>query len=253
VGTQRLGSLVAEAAEVLVDLLFPPTCGACRATLPALDLLCPRCEEVSTRVADPLCARCGLPGGEARCPDCLPLATAPASAGFDQARALYVYGGAIEEAVVRLKYASAPHLGIAAGARLGQALREGTLAPLGGGVDLVTAVPVGSARLRERGYDQAVLIGRRVARVLRRPFRPHLLARRTETPPQARLGRAQRRENVDGAFVARDGELRDRSVLLVDDVLTTGATADAAAAALKQAGAARVEVATLARAVLEVG
>ena len=242
-------------AAAALDLLFPPTCGACRAPLPALVLLCDDCACAAVRLGTDCCPRCSSPLQEASCPDCEARVEQLAAAGFDRARALYVYGGPIEDALLRTKFGDAPHLAQAAGKALARELVKGRLLARASSVDLVVPIPVGRARLRERGYDQALLMARPVARALKRPLAPLLLTRTRETPPQARLGRAARARNVAGAFAvapryAHGPGLRERVVLLVDDVLTTGATADAAAAALKSAGAKRVEVLTLARALL---
>lgn len=242
--------LLAEVTGAVVDVLFPPACGACRALLPRSALLCPDCQRSVELLPPPLCERCGLPlpaALAASCPDC---AAAGAGRAFDLARALYVYGGPIDSAVSRLKFGRVPQIAIAAGDLLGRAIAGGQLAPLGGRYHAVVPIPVGRDRLAERGFDQAVLIARQIGSCLGAPLRPRLLQRRHETRAQATLDRMARRSNVQGAFAATAALPSAARVLLVDDILTTGATVDAAAAALRQAGAARIEVVTLARAVL---
>ncbi|MBN2359918.1 MAG: ComF family protein [Deltaproteobacteria bacterium] len=244
----------------VVDVIFPPACGACRSLLPNSALLCTDCERAADLLAPPLCPCCGLPlatatapaaGGDALapapCPDC---AGAGQTRAFDAARALYVYGGPIETAIARLKFGRVPQIAIAAGDLLARALEMGTLAPLGAACDAVVPIPVGRARLADRGFDQAVLMARQIGRRLDRPLLPRLLQRVHETRPQAMLDRDQRSDNVRGAFAATGSLARGKRLLVVDDILTTGSTADAAAAALKRAGASRIEVVTLARAVL---
>jgi ComF family protein len=121
-------------------------------------------------------------------------------------------------------------------------------AALGQG-DLLVPVPLHPDRQRERGYNQAELIARPLAKLLELRFRPHLLERTRPRPDRLRLSFRQRWSTVRGAFVARPGSKVDNlSVLLVDDVMTTGATLDACARALRKAGAARVDALTVARA-----
>jgi ComF family protein len=115
-------------------------------------------------------------------------------------------------------------------------------------VELVVPVPLGVARLRERGYNQATLLARPLALGCGISFRPQALSRVRETRSQVGLSIAQRRENVSGAFQARTGWVSGRNVLVVDDVATSSATLDACASALLSAGAARVYGLTLARA-----
>jgi ComF family protein len=112
--------------------------------------------------------------------------------------------------------------------------------------DLVVPVPLHVARLRERGYNQAVLLARALARTAGLHVMPSGLVRRRPTPAQADLDAVARRANVRGAFVA-PARLAGAAVVLVDDVLTTGATADACARALRAAGARRVSVLTVGR------
>jgi ComF family protein len=158
----------------------------------------------------------------------------------------FVYGGAVARAIARFKYEARPDL-----ARpLGDLLR-GALAPLEGAapVELVVPVPLHPTRRVERGFNQAALLARPVARQLRAHFAPRALERVWDTPRQATLDRVARASNVAGAFRARTPRLvRNRRVLLVDDVETTGATLAGCAAALLEAGAAEVATAVLARA-----
>lgn len=115
--------------------------------------------------------------------------------------------------------------------------------------DLVAPVPLARLRQRERGYNQAALLARPLAAALGVPYRPDVVARVRETPSQVGRSLASRRDNVADAFSARESRTSGRRVLLVDDVLTTGATLDAAAKALKQAGAVHVAAVVVSRAV----
>jgi ComF family protein len=116
--------------------------------------------------------------------------------------------------------------------------------------DVVVPVPLHPARLRERGYNQADLIARPLARRLKLRMKPFLLVRTKPRPDKLRMTRRERWETVKGAYVAREGIRVDNlHILLVDDVMTTGATLDACSRALRKAGAARVTALTVARSV----
>jgi ComF family protein len=219
-------------------MLFPDRCGACE--LVCEGPFCPPCAESLVPVP-PGCPVCGEPGDEALLPGLRPRRCRPCrerAPPFAAARAPYLHGGALCEAIHRLKYDGAEEL-----ARTLAVLFEGCEPPR---AHVVAPIPLHPARLRARGYDQAGLLARELAKRLRLPARD-LLERVRPTRPQVGLDRVRRQANVGGAFRAspRAAGLR---VCLVDDVFTTGATAAAAARALLDAGASRVEVRTLARA-----
>jgi ComF family protein len=175
---------------------------------------------------------------------------------FDQAAAGFEFGGALAEAIRRLKWHPMPELAPALGVLLFAALRRAP--PAFSTVDLVAPVPLHRRRLRAREFNQAAELAaamREAARAHEMPFGrvaldARALERTRDTPPQTGLDALQRRRNVLEAFSVRDpARVGGKRVLLVDDVMTTGATADACAGALKRAGAAEVLVLTLGRAV----
>jgi ComF family protein len=172
---------------------------------------------------------------------------AAAGDGYAIAIAPFVYGGAVATAVTRFKYERRAEL-----ARpLAHLLMRATRAIAHDAPDVVVPVPLHPSRLAERGFNQSSLIARPIAAQLGARFSPLALARTRDTPRQAELDRAARAHNVDGAFrVRRERDVRDRRVLLVDDVVTTGATLAACTRALHEAGARDVRVAVVARAEL---
>lgn len=230
----------------LLDLLYPPSCAACGARLALRDPApwCLPCSASVEVLRPPYCASCGEPfDGEGPVHPCRRCLEAPPP--FSLARAPLVYGGAVQEALARYKFGGQEFLGRELGALLAAGAPD--LDPAR--YELVALVPLHPRRLASRGFDQAAALGRAVARAHRLAFAPRLLRRLRHTPPQSRLTGAARVRNVAGAFeVARPREALGRRVLLVDDVLTTGATARVCARALRQAGAADVAVLTLARA-----
>jgi ComF family protein len=199
--------------------------------------VCVLCDDAGQRGPIDLCAACqrDLPA--------LPAEAAPAIPGIDAACCPWCYAYPVDELVRALKF----H-GERCNARLLGTLlaleRAGWDAPL---PSLVVPVPLHARRLAERGYNQAAELARYAARRLALPLAPRLLERRRDTPKQTRLDSAARAANVAGAFTARV-RLAGLHVALVDDVLTTGSTARAAAAALREAGATRIELWAAARA-----
>ena len=230
----------------LLDVLYPPYCAACDASLQDGDPapLCATCAEASLEpVPQHACSTCG----EVRLGALLHRVCARCFASpprFSCARAAYLYGGALRDAITKMKFGGREDLcGPLAACLAREAL---THVDALGDFAVVAPVPLHPERLAERGFDQATPLARAVARALHRRFaRP--LRRVRATVPQSRLDAEARVANLRNAFVVVE-RVRGIGVLLVDDVLTTGATADACAAVLLDAGAARVVVLTLARA-----
>lgn len=218
-----LGSL----ARRFAGLAFGGGCFLCRGA--ARGLLCAECDADLPRLDGPRCPRCALasPGGET-CGRCL--ARAPA---YDATFAALAYEFPADALVQALKFrgelALAPVLGALLAARL----------PRGARPDYVLPVPLSAARLRERGFNQALEIARAVAAAAGAPLAPRLAERRRDTAAQFELTLAERETNLRGAF-ACDAALEGAEVALVDDVMTSGATLGELAATLKRAGAARV-------------
>ena len=219
-----------------LDLLYPPDCGGCGRRGVRW---CQACHKAAVRVLPPLCERCGQ---ELKQPGlCESCQAAPPH--FIAVRSWAVFEGPVRQALHRLKY----RRDLSLGEILSRPL-VGLLEELGWPVDLVVPVPLGVARLHERGYNQATLLARPLALGCGCSFRPQALSRVRETRSQVGLSIAQRRENVSGAFQAGAGWVSGRNVLVVDDVATSSATLDACASALLGAGAAQVFGMTLARA-----
>ena len=158
------------------------------------------------------------------------------------------FAGPVRKAVHRLKFESRSDLGRPLGEELSRRVKEWSGSQEGRKVELVTCIPLSDHRLAERGFNQAGLLAREVARSLGVPFQPRALTRLRETSKQSSLGRDARLNNVEGAFQATPSVVRGKVVILVDDVVTTGETLGAAARALVAAGANEVVCVALARA-----
>lgn len=220
--------------EALADLFYPQWCLSCDGR--AGDVLCRVCFDALPRIGRPSCDRCGLPT-TFETPVCE--ACKNVDFGFESARAPLRYEGVGKEIVHALKYRGYTRVVEKLAAPLmAEALGEP------GPFDAVVPVPLHRARMRRRGFNQAALLARGVAGRMNTPVSDTLQVVRS-TRDQVELSAAERRANVAGAFAAK-APLRGR-LLLVDDVLTTGATLSACADTLIAAGAAEVHAVTLCR------
>jgi ComF family protein len=240
----RFGSLVRRAGGMMVDAVLPPRCLACGTTVGEPDALCGACWARMTFFAPPWCAVCGLPfphplGDGAVCADC-----ARERASWDRARAVFRYDRNSRGLVLALKHGDRTHLAPAFGRWMRRAGGD-----ILDGADLMVPVPLHWTRLFARRYNQAALLAHAIRAAGGPSVLPDALMRRRRTPSQGRLGALARVRNVRGAFRLRPGiDLKGKRVVLIDDVLTTGATVDECARVLRRAGAAWVGVLTLARA-----
>lgn len=205
-------------ARIALDLVAPRFCVACDVLLAKEDVFCASCEAM-----------------------CEPADRAPLDCGIPVV-ASGAYGAGLARAIQALKYESRPDLGAPLGRRLARAVRLGRA-----GRALLVPVPLHPRKLAERGYNQSALVARALGRELGWEVRARALCRCRDTSAQAELGRIERLENVKGALIERE-RLDGRHVILVDDVVTTGATASACAEALARAGAVVLAVAAVARA-----
>ena len=226
-------------------LIYPPRCSFCRSPVGVQRraFLCPDCERELRWIGAPQCPGCGLPypaGGSSHlCEDCL-----RRPPFYDQARAVVVYQGQVTGAIHRFKYRKEYLLTEVLG-WLGNRLKWEKP-----DFDYLIPVPLHPKRLRERGFNQALLLSKALEDIPPGKIKPRLLKRIRHTPPQVRLNPDERRQNVRGAFELKDPDgVRGKNILLVDDVFTTGATVNECARVLKKAGAGQVSVVTLARVV----
>lgn len=234
------------AIDSLASVLFPAPCAICGQALITASRIpvCAMCLDELERISHPICACCGRPL-VSPAPQARPAEPGPPAAelrcrlcranfyAFDRARSFAVYDRALSEAVLLLKYEEVTSLADWFGARLAEIARAAEWH-----ADVVVPVPLHRDRRRERGYNQAELIAKSVARRLKLPIRANLLIRTKPRPPQLVLSRAEHWQSVRGAYAARPGmKIDNLRVLLLDDVLTTGATLDACSRALKKAGA----------------
>lgn len=232
--------------RTLVNLVYPRNCYACGKECPeTTEFLCWDCLSGTQKVEPPFCTICGDPvAGDIThqyvCHWC-----AQTQPFFEKARSVFRYEGAIGRMLQDLKYHQ--HVWLARDlARLLAHCVESEYDTQA--VDWVCAVPLHPSRKRARGFNQSALLAKEVAAILDKPFGGSLLRRVMPTPTQTNLTATQRDANMRAAFEPGISSLLNgKSILLVDDVMTTGATTNACAGALKRGGAFCVHVATVAR------
>jgi len=230
-----------------LDLVLPPTCLACRRPVGELGGLCPACWNKMGFIERPYCERLGTPfshdpGG--------PLLSTSALAdppAYDRARAVSRFGDVARELVHLLKYGDRLDVARPLGRWMARAGSE-----LLAGADALVPVPLHWTRLWWRRFNQSAMLAGAVSAISGVPVKEHFLDRRHATAPQVGKTRRERARNVQGAFTVpanMRAEVKGRRLVLVDDVITSGATVDACARALRRAGAQSVDVLTFARVV----
>lgn len=230
----------------LVDLVFPPKCAFCGEGIEA-GVFCEKCLGLIDLIGEPFCPVCGLPylagGGENHlCGECIQAGYS----SFSQARSLAVYRGPVLELVHRFKYGGKMFSGKALGTAMAERAGEYFDMPR---FDMVVPVPLHRDRLRQRGFNQSLVLAREIAGKFGTPVDFEALKRIRDTEPQVSLDGKQRRGNVKGAFAAAGASVKGKRLMLVDDVFTTGSTVRECARVLVQQGALEVAVYTAARAV----
>lgn len=228
-----------------LDLLFPPTCPHCKEMTGHQNrFLCVECFSLLNFIKTPYCTCCGrsFSSGDDNhlCGDCL-----KSSWNFDKARSIFVYEEIIAGLIHGLKY-SGNMTGLATFQHLSRhspVLDDLTIP------DFIVPVPLHIKRLRERGFNQALLLARKIFPGEKEKIKYDLLLRQMDTPTQTGLSGKERRRNLKNAFVVKKtSEIIGKNILIIDDVFTTGATVNACAKVLKTVGCKKVEVMTICRA-----
>lgn len=228
----------------ILDVVTPSLCLSCTAPVEEEASLCVACWDRLRHLDEPVCDALGIPFAYEQGEGALSAAALADPPAWDRARAAVLFGDDAARLVHALKYRDRPEAGLLMARMMARAGRGLLLQ-----ADVLVPVPLHRFRLWQRRFNQSAFLAQRLAALSGRPWRHDVLVRVRRTSAQVGLDREQRRRNVKGAIAVRPerlGSVAGKSVLLIDDVRTTGATAEACALALKQAGAARVSLLTFA-------
>lgn len=237
-----IGKVIKGTGGWLLDLVLPPRCPGCGEIVDALHSFCAECWAGLRFLGESGCQSCGIPLAATDAETCAGCLASPPR--IARTRAAVAYGDISRTLAIRLKYGRK--------VALAKAMAR-YMSPLVGALPndaLLIPVPLHRRRVATRGFNQSLLIAREIGRLKNLPVAPRALRRTKVTPPLKGMSQSQRLRTVAGAFRAVDAEaVRGRTIVLIDDVLTTGSTANACARTLLKAGAARVELLCWARVV----
>jgi ComF family protein len=227
----------------LLDLIYPPRCIFCRNII-SIDKprgICTECNKELPFVVQPMCEKCGKPLKDSAhavyCHDCF-----KQSHEYDQSWAVFVYEGIVRQTIYRFKYGDHPEYAKYLGIFMAKQLQQ--LAKCQ--ADLIIPVPIHHTRKKQRGYNQAEKLVKVISYETHIPYDSSVLLRIKETKPQSGLSPKQRKNNLKKAFgISDDSKIKQKKILLVDDIYTTGSTADCCSRLLKQKGAKEVYVLSL--------
>jgi len=231
----------------IIDFIFPPICPICGSSFSSEEEIgiCTHCLSHIKYIGSPLCSKCGRPfyselTSDHLCGECL-----TKKRYFNRARAVGYYEGVLRKTIHLLKYKLRNNLAFP----LGNLMVNRMKSFLNGATyQLIIPVPLHPRRLRERGFNQALSLARFISKEYNITLDFYSLARRRQTRPQVGLSEQERRDNVRGAFLLlKKDKVIDKDILLVDDVYTSGNTVEECSKVLMKAGAASVDVLTLAR------
>lgn len=215
----------------VVNLIFPRRCPVCQDVTPNSLLICPKCSKLITYVEEPVCMTCGKPFTNEEQEYCYDCKQHPKS--FQRNYAVFLYDDRTKISMAAFKYNNKREF---ADYFAREFMNQYGLKLLSLGVEVVTAVPIHKKKRRQRGYNQAEILGKKIAGLLELPFEGNLLTREINTLPQKELNNIQRVKNLQMAFRAGVFHRNYYAVLIIDDIYTTGATMEACTKALLGTG-----------------
>lgn len=225
---------------LFAELFYPSRCMVCQGVLSPREKkygLCSQCKKKVSVIKEPFCLKCGKKLFDDTLEYCEDCEESRFGRFFSEGRGVYLYDGVMREVMYRFKYKNRRYYA-AYFARQASRLYHRWISDIR--PDLILPVPMYRGKMKKRGYDQAECFAKALSRVFDIPNGGGILSRTRSTLPQKGLSGAARRLNLKNAFHIRGNLVQSKSILLVDDIYTTGATVDAAAEALRDAGAAEV-------------
>jgi len=243
--TLSLSALLGALGRKTLNVALPPHCGLCHAEVDAPATLCATCWTRISFIVPPVCTCCGVPFDRDWGPGTLCATCIESHPTFGQARAAVLYDDAVRSLILALKHGDRHDLVALFATWI---YRAGT--DFWSTADLIVPVPLHWSRLWSRRFNQSALISQTVGKLSSIPVGVDAVTRTRRTPSQGGLGRRDRLRNVRQAFSVRKSaitKIQGKHVVVIDDVLTTGATVSQVADALHKAGAARIDVVTVAR------
>lgn len=246
--TREIKFFIDSLYKATINFAFPQTCPNCDTQIDECQLFCEKCFHQISFIKPPFCYRCGLPlnsdgyhpNDKILCPNCLKKRPT-----YDLARAVFIYDSFSKTSILKLKYADKMEYAypfIELMRQAGKELFEKT--------DIIMPVPMHWKRQLKRKYNQADLLGRTLSKKIKIPYMAKVLIRSRHTETQENKSFEERNHNVKDAFQVRNPlAIKNKRILLIDDVFTTGATVNNCAKALKKSGAKAVYVLTIAKAI----
>lgn len=224
----------------MTDYVYPARCPVCHDVISYKGrLCCPECENVFELIREPYCMKCGKPLGEEKelCSECSKIVHS-----FDRGRAVFVYEKHIKISIYLFKYGGRAEYGRYYSVKMGEYLRDWILQIK---PDAIIPIPLHKKRYRQRGYNQAALIAKGLGKATGIAVYDNYLVRKNKTRVQKKLSHSERQNNLKNAFIIGSNDVKLDTVILVDDIFTTGATMDQAAFVLKENGVKKVYYAVL--------
>lgn len=219
----------------ILDLLYPPRCPFCDKAVLSKEGVCKECRKKIHKIKGPVCMKCGKPLSNPRkeyCFDCERKTFA-----YSQGKALWVYEKEVKASIYRFKYQNKREYGKVYASEMAEYFEPWIRRKK---IQVVIPVPLHKKRKKKRGYNQTEILAKEIGRILDLPVYTDVLIRMRNTKPQKMLNDTERKNNLKGAFKTIENIVQLKYILLVDDIYTTGSTVNAAAEALKEAGAAEV-------------